>query len=310
MADDFKIALIGQAAFGESVLNALVEHGENIVGVFCPPDREGRPADPIKTAAEAHDIPVLQFRRMRNQDCIDAFLALNADLCVMAFVTDIVPDAILEAPTQGTIQYHPSLLPLHRGPSSINWPIIFGREKTGLTIFWPDKGLDTGPVLLQKETEIGPDDTLGSVYFGRLFPMGVDAMVEAVDMVKAGTAPRIEQNHDDATYEGWCRAEDVVIDWDKTVGEIYNMIRGSDPSPGSGSTFGDDSVRFFRASRSDSDAGGAPGEVTEITDDGFRIAANGGSIFVGRVQQGRQRKVNASEWIEAVGLKVGDRFGG
>ncbi|MCY3544187.1 MAG: methionyl-tRNA formyltransferase [Chloroflexi bacterium] len=309
MADDFKIALIGQAAFGESVLNALVEHGENIVGVFCPPDREGRPADPVKTAAEAHDIPVLQFRRMRNQDCIDAFLALNADLCVMAFVTDIVPDAILEAPTQGTIQYHPSLLPLHRGPSSINWPIIFGREKTGLTVFWPDKGLDTGPVLLQKETEIGPDDTLGSVYFGRLFPMGVDAMVEAVDMVKAGTAPRIEQNHDDATYEGWCRAEDVVIDWDKPVGEVYNLIRGSDPSPGSGSTFGDDSVRFFRASKSDSDAGGAPGEVTEITDDGFRIAANGGSIFVGRVQQGRQRKVNAPEWIEAVGLKVGDRFG-
>ena len=309
MADDFRIALIGQAAFGESVLNALVEHGENIVGVFCPPDREGRPADPIKTAAEAHDIPVLQFRRMRNQDCIDAFLALNADLCVMAFVTDIVPDAILEAPTQGTIQYHPSLLPLHRGPSSINWPIIFGREKTGLTVFWPDKGLDTGPVLLQKETEIGPDDTLGSVYFGRLFPMGVDAMVEAVDMVKAGTAPRIEQNHDDATYEGWCRAEDVVIDWDKSVGEVYNLIRGSDPSPGSGSTFGDDSVRFFRASKSDGDAGGAPGEVTEITDDGFRIAANGGSIFVGRVQQGRQRKVNAPEWIEAVGLKVGDRFG-
>lgn len=314
MADDFRIALIGQAAFGESVLNALVEHGENIVGVFCPPDREGRPADPVKTAAEAHDIPVLQFRRMRNQDCIDAFLALNADLCVMAFVTDIVPDAILEAPTQGTIQYHPSLLPLHRGPSSINWPIIFGREKTGLTIFWPDKGLDTGPVLLQKETEIGPDDTLGSVYFGRLFPMGVDAMVEAVDMVKAGNAPRIEQNHDDATYEGWCRAEDVVIDWDKPVGEIYNMIRGSDPSPGSGSTFGDDSVRFFRASKSDaepgSESGGAPGEVTEITDDGFRIAANGGSIFVGRVQQGRRRKVNAPEWVESVGLKVGDRFGG
>lgn len=309
MADDFRIALIGQAAFGESVMNALVEHGENIVGVFCPPDREGRPADPVKTAAEAHDIPVLQFRRMRNQDCIDAFLALNADLCVMAFVTDIVPDAILEAPTQGTIQYHPSLLPLHRGPSSINWPIIFGRENTGLTIFWPDKGLDTGPVLLQKETEIGPDDTLGSVYFGRLFPMGVDAMVEAVDMVKAGDAPRIEQNHDDATYEGWCRAEDVVIDWDKPVGEVYNLIRGSDPSPGSGSTFGDDSVRFFRASKSDSDADGAPGEVTEITDDGFRIAANGGSIFVGRVQQGRQRKVNAPEWIEAVGLKVGDRFG-
>ncbi len=310
MAEDFRIALIGQAAFGESVLNALVEHGENVVGVFCPPDRAGRAADPLKTAAEGHGIPVLQFRRMRNQDCIDSFMALNADLCVMAFVTDIVPDAILEAPTHGTIQYHPSLLPLHRGPSSINWPIIQGRTNTGLTIFWPDKGLDTGPILLQKETEITPDDTLGSVYFGRLFPMGVDAMVEAVDMVKAGTAPRIEQNHDDATYEGWCRAEDVIIDWDKPVGEIYNMIRGSDPSPGAGTTYGDVSIRFFRANKTDGDADGVPGEITEITDAGFRIAANGGSIFVGRVQQGRERKVNAPEWIESVGLNVGDRFGG
>ncbi len=309
MDKTFRIAVIGQAAFGESVLNALMEHGEDVVGVFCPPDREGRAPDPIKAAAETHGIPVLQFRRMRNQDAIDAFKALNADLCVMAFVTDIVPDAILEAPTHGTIQYHPSLLPLHRGPSSINWPIIQGESKTGLTIFWPDKGLDTGPILLQKETEIGDDDTLGSVYFGRLFPMGVDAMVEAVDLVKSGNAPRIEQNHDDATYEGWCRAADVLIDWQAPVGDVYNMIRGSDPSPGAGTTYGDVSLRLYRASKSDADAGATPGTVTEVTADGFRIAANGGSIFVGRVQAGRGRKVMAPEWSDAVGLKVGDRFG-
>ena len=309
MADDFRIALIGQAAFGESVLNALVEHQENIVGVFCPPDRDGRPADPLKTAAQAHAVPVLQFRRMRNQDAIDAFRALNADLCVMAFVTDIVPDEILEAPAQGTIQYHPSLLPLHRGPSSINWPIIQGETKTGLTIFWPDKGLDTGPILLQKETEIGPDDTLGSVYFGRLFPMGVDAMVEAVNLVKSGNAPRIEQNHADATYEGWCRPADVVIDWNAPVSEIYNMIRGSDPSPGAGSTFGGDALRLYRASKSDAQPEAAPGVITAVTDEGFRIAANGGSIFVGRVQPGRNRKAPAPEWAQSVGLKPGDKLG-
>ena len=309
MADDFRIALIGQAAFGESVLNALVEHQENIVGVFCPPDRDGRPADPLKAAAQAHAIPVLQFRRMRNQDAIDAFRALNADLCVMAFVTDIVPDEILEAPAQGTIQYHPSLLPLHRGPSSINWPIIQGETKTGLTIFWPDKGLDTGPILLQKETQIGPDDTLGSVYFGRLFPMGVDAMVEAVNLVKSGNAPRIEQNHADATYEGWCRPADVVIDWNAPVSEIYNMIRGSDPSPGAGATFGGDTLRLYRASKSDAQPEADPGVITDVTDEGFRIAANGGSIFVGRVQPGRNRKVPATEWAQSVGLKPGDKLG-
>ena len=309
MAGDVRIAVIGQAAFGESVLNALVEKGENVVGIFCPPDREGRRPDPIKVAAESHNVPVLQFRRMRNQDAIDAFKDLNADLCVMAFVTDIVPDEILEAPSKGTIQYHPSLLPLHRGPSSINWPIINGEPKTGLSIFWPDKGLDTGPILLQKETEITPDDTLGTVYFDRLFPMGVDAMVEAVEMVRDGTAPRIVQDESKATYEGWCRAENVVIDWSKTVQEIYNMVRGGDPSPGSGTTFDGKAVQFFKAGRLDGDTAKQAGEVTEITEEGFTVAAKGGAITVGRVQPEGARKIMAPEWIESVGLKVGDKFG-
>lgn len=309
MADDFRVAVIGQAAFGESVLNALVEGGENVVGVFCTPDREGRPVDPIKAAAEKHGVPVFQFRRMRNQDAIDAFLALNTDLCVMAFVTDIVPDAMLEAPKQGTIQYHPSLLPLHRGPSSINWPIIMGDKKTGLSIFWPDKGLDTGPILLQKETEISADDTLGSVYFDRLFPMGVEAMVESVQMVKNGTAPKIVQDESNATYEGWCKAEDAVINWSKPASEIYNLVRGADPSPGAGTTFKGSKIQFFRASSNDVDTGKAPGEIVSVTDTAFEVAASGGSIVVGRVQPEGARKIMSPEWIESVSLKVGDKFG-
>lgn len=309
-SDDFRIALIGQAAFGESVLNALIDRGENVVGVFCPPDREGRPHDPLKTAAAAHGLPALQFRRMRSPEAIDAFRALNADLCVMAFVTDIVPDEILEAPSRGTIQYHPSLLPLHRGPSSINWPIIQGETKTGLTVFWPDKGLDTGPILLQKETDIGPDDTLGSVYFGRLFPMGVDAMAEAVALVKAGSAPRVEQDHAAATYEGWCRASDVIIDWNAMpAAQIYNMIRGCDPSPGAGTTYRGERLRLYRASKSDDAVDAPPGTVVEVSEDGFRVAANGSSLFIARVQPGRSRKAAAAEWAASVALTPGDALG-
>ena len=304
-----RIALIGQAAFGESVLNALVEGGEDIVGVFCPPDREGRPPDPIKAAAETHGIPTFQFRRMRTQPAIDAFVGLNTDLCVMAFVTDIVPDAILTAPTKGTIQYHPSLLPKHRGPSSINWPIIQGETKTGLTIFWPDAGLDTGQVLLQKEIEIGPDDTLGSVYFGRLFPMGVEAMAEAVAMVKAGTAPCIVQDGDQATYEGWCGAQEVIIDWSGSVDQIYNLIRGSDPSPGAGTTLGGKTVQFYKAEKREGDSGKSPGEVTEVTDAGFAVAVKGGTVFIARVQPEGGRKVSAPEWTGSIDLRPGARFG-
>ena len=304
-----RIAVIGQAAFGKDVLAALADNGENVVGVFCPPDREGRPADPIKQEAGERGIPVFQFRRMRRKVAIDAFLGLNADLCVMAFVTDIVPDAILEAPTRGTIQYHPSLLPKHRGPSSMNWPIIWGETITGLSIFWPDKGLDTGPILLQKEVEITQDDTLGSLYFGKLYQMGVDAMVEAVGLVRDGAAPRIDQDHSQATYEGWCRAEDVAIDWTKPVGDIYNLIRGGDPSPGANTTLDGETVAFFRASKTDGDSGKPAGEVLEVTSEGFTVAADGGAITVGRVQPGRERKVMAPEWTERVGLNPGARFG-
>jgi methionyl-tRNA formyltransferase len=247
---------------------------------------------------------------MRDRDAVDAFERLNADLGVMAFVTDIIPEATLEAPTGGTIQYHPSLLPAHRGPSSINWPIIQGEAKTGLTIFWPDTGLDTGPILLQKKVDIGPDDTVGSLYFEKLFPLGVDAMAEAVALVKSGTAPRLTQDESGATYESWCTAEDVVIDWKRPVGEVYNLIRGSDPSPGAGTTFGGEKIRFFRARRHDDGGGETPGEVTTVSDEGFMVAANGGALFVRRVQPESSRKLMAPEWANSVGLRPGARFGG
>ncbi|MDA1189364.1 MAG: methionyl-tRNA formyltransferase [Chloroflexi bacterium] len=303
------IVIIGQAAFGQQVLESLLKNGEKVVGVFCPPDRESRPADPIKTAATGKDVPVFQFKRMRDQKAIDAFLNLKPDLCVMAFVTDIVPMEMLEAPVKGTIQYHPSLLPKHRGPSSINWPIIQGETETGLTIFWPDDGLDTGPVLLQKETVIGSDDTLGSVYFDRLFPMGVEAMVEAVGMVRKGTAPRIEQDHTQATYEGWCKKDEAIIDWGKPVGDVYNLIRGCDPSPGANTTLNGNKVSFFSAERVNGNKGAPAGQVVEITGDGFRVAADGGSIIVRQVQPDGGKKVAAGEWVESVGLQAGARFG-
>ena len=309
MSDDMRIAIIGQAAFGESVLNALVERGENIVAALCPPDREGRAPDPLKVAAEKHGIDVQQFGRMRAKEAIDAFTSFNSDLCVMAFVTDIIPQAILEAPTYGTIQYHPSLLPRHRGPSSMNWPIIQGETRTGLTIFWPDKGLDTGPVLLQKEVEITPDDTLGSLYFGKLFQLGVEAMVEAVDLVKSGVATRIAQDESQATYEGWCGANDVIIDWDRPIGEIYNLVRGSDPSPGAGTTIDGKKIQFFAAEKREVETGRPPGEVTKVSETGFSIAAKGGTLFIKRVQSDGSPKVMAPDWVESVALDVGARFG-
>ena len=304
-----KIAIIGQAAFGKDVLTALVDKNENVVAVLCPPDNPGRPEDPIKSAAIENQIPVIQYKRMRDKEAIAEFLSLNIDLCVMAFVTDIVPDEILEAPHFGTIQYHPSLLPEHRGPSSINWPIIQGKAKTGLTVFWPDKGLDTGPILLQKEFEITKTDTLGSVYFGKLYPAGVEAMVEAVEMVKNGTAPKIEQDHSKATYEGWCRSSDVMIDWNSPGVEIYNLIRGSDPSPGANTLWNQKSIYLFNTSFESSNHDKPPGTITKISDDSFSLSVSGGIITIGRVKVDREAKIMAADFVESHKLKIGDKFG-
>ena len=300
-----RIAIIGQSAFGQSVLEALIDAGSHeIVGVFAAPDTS-RAVEPLATAARERDVPLWQFERMRDAECVQAFESTNADLCVMAYVTDIVPISIIESPKLGTIQYHPSLLPLHRGPSSINWAIINGDKETGLSIFWPDAGLDTGPILMQKSVEIEADDTVGSIYFNRLFPMGVEALIESVELVTSGKAPRIEQDESLATYESWCGNADGRIDWDLDVGTIHNLIRGCDPRPGAWAHWNDEPVRLFGSHISANTLGSPdPGTVVSVDKSGIELAASQGVLKMTRLQVGRGRKIAAVE----TGIKVGDRL--
>ncbi len=306
-----RIVVHGQQAFGKAVLEALLERGENVVGVFCAPDKEGRPEDPLKTFALEKGLTLHQPASWKTEEAAELMQSFDADVCIMAYVTLFVPQKVLDIPRLGTFQYHPSLLPLHRGPSSINWPIIMGATKTGLTIFWPDEGLDEGPVLLQKEVEIGPDDTLGSLYFNHLFPMGVAAMLESLDLVRDGKAPRIEQDHSKATYESWCRKADAEIDWAKPVDEVYNLIRGTNPQPGAWTTLNGQEVKIFDSAKiagSDS-LGGSFGEVVAVSDEGVAVAAAGGAILVKKVRPAGAGKIAAREFAAAEGVEVGSRFG-
>ena len=303
-----RIVINGQQAFGESVLNALVEGGENVIAVYCAPDKEGGRPDPLKEAALARGLPVLQPASFKTPEAADEFTALKPDLCVMAYVTRIVPEEFLDIPTHGTIQYHPSLLPRHRGPSSINWPIIMGETKTGLTIFWPNNGLDTGPILMQKEVAIGDDDTLGSVYFNHLFPLGVEAILESVDLVRAGSAPKVPQDDSLATYESWCKKEDVEIDWSRSVAEVYNLIRGANPQPGAWTTRDGKALQIFDCAKL-AVAGGAPGEVTEVTGEGFAVAARDGRILVKRLRLEGGQKMPAADFVAAAGVKPASVLG-
>ena len=230
-----KLAITGQQDFGRSVLEAFLARGDEVAGVFCAPEKSpGRP-DALKTAAEAKGVRVFQFASLKSAEAKDALKSLNADLGIMAFVLQFAPQEFVNIPKHGTIQYHPSLLPKYRGPSSINWPISLGEKKTGLTIFRPTDGLDEGPVILQKETEISENDTLGTVYFDRLFPMGVKAMLEAADLVVAGKHKEVVQDESQATYEGWFRANESKVNFHNHVSRVHDLIRAADPAPGAGS---------------------------------------------------------------------------
>jgi methionyl-tRNA formyltransferase len=302
-----RIALIGQAAFGEKVLEALLGEGEQVAVVYMPPDPPGGKGNAFKELAEKSGVPICQPARMRDADVFEEYKRFEPDLNVMAFVTDIVPLTILNDPRLGTIQYHPSLLPRHRGASAINWAVINGEMKTGLSIFWPDEGLDTGPLLLQKEVTIEPDDTTGTVYFNKLFPLGVEALVESVGLVKEGRAPKIPQDLSQGEYEPLCKR--MAIDWMYPIDIVYNVIRGCNPSPGAATSYKGQQVKIFDCERRNVSGPRAPGMITQISEDGVLVAANGGSILVKRLQPAGSAKMKAAEFVASAGVQVGDMLG-
>lgn len=302
-----RIAIMGQAAFGAKVLETLTDSGEEVIAAWLPQGKAGTKPDPLQIVAESRRIPVYQPESYKKPDALRVFQQLTPDLLIMAFVTDIIPYDFITTPTRGSICYHPSLLPRHRGGSAINWTLIMGDKETGLTIFWPDAGIDTGPILLQKQVPIDPEDTTGSLYFNRLFPLGVAAIAESVALIKAGKAPRLTQDESLATHEPLCNDKVARIDWERPAEEIYNLIRGCDPQPGAYTFHRGKKVRLFEARRREALPGPRPGDVLSVDKDGFVVAAGGGTIRVGKVRT-ESGKQEAAAFAAEQGLKPGDRF--
>ena len=300
--------MIGQAAFAEETLEKLSSKGEEVVAVYCPPDPASGKFDPVKQKAIALGIPVRQHKSFKAPEVREEFVELNADLAILAFVSFIVPAQVFSVPRLGSLCFHPSLLPKYRGASAINWALIKGETVTGLSLFWVDPGIDTGPVLLQKEVKVDPNDTTGSLYFNKIFPLGIEAIGEAVDLIKKGNPPRIVQDESKATYDPPCGDEHAKIDWSKPAQEVYNLIRGCDPQPGAHTTWQGKMVRIFDA-RMQLQSNSAPaGQVTGIGTEEVTVALNGGTLTVRRMR-GQGGKINAAEFSKQAGLNVGDRLG-
>lgn len=302
-----RLIVMGQQAFGKDVLAKLLDTGtDEVVAVYCEPDRDGKPVDPIKEYALEQGLPVEQPANFDDPAALETLKGFNADLMVMAFVNVFVPEAARDAPTHGSICFHPSLLPKYRGPSAVNWPIIMGDTKSGFSWFYPSDGLDEGDSLMQWECEIGPDDTVIDLYFKKIYPPAVDSVLQVCDLFRAGNPPRIVPDESQATYERRCTTRHSKVNWHAPVAQAYNLIRGTNPAPGAWTTYKGAKLGIFDAARVPGD--GISGRIRAITEDGIEVQSIGGRILVKRVRPEGGGKMPAAEWAAEAGLAVGDEF--
>ena len=306
-----RIAIFGQAAFGRDVMEELRAAGHEIAAVYAPPPG-GRP-DPLAEAATALGLPVLRPARLRRQgqaipEHLETYARHGVELNVMAFTTVILPPEMLAAPARGSLCFHPSLLPRFRGGAAIGWQIICGEPESGVTIFQPDAGIDTGPVVLQYGgVAIADTDTTASLYFEKLYPLGVAAMAEAVAQVADGKARPVPQDESRATAQGLIDDAVARIDWEQPAVVIDRLVRGCDPRPGAHGSWRGETLRLLAgrlAPATAESAAAPPGTVLGREGERLHIAARGGSLEIGAVRLGAGPKLPAA----ACELAAGDRI--
>jgi methionyl-tRNA formyltransferase len=306
-----RIALFGQAPFGRDCLDHLREDGHEIVGVFVPPD-EGRP-DPLAARAEELGLTLIRRRYFRRRTgeaipaALDTYRNLDAELNVLAFVTVFLPREIVDAPKYRSLCFHPSLLPRYRGGTAINWQVILGERESGVSVFVPDEGVDTGPLVVQKGgVEIEPTDTTGSLYFRKLYPLGVQAVVEAVRAVESGTMQPVPQDESRATFQGLVDDTVARLDLKRPAEDLDRLIRGCDPQPGAFIRVRGERVRLYDARLEPAHEADAE-TVACVDEEGIVLAFRGGGVRIGRVR-GDSGKEPAQAFAERIGLRSGERI--
>jgi methionyl-tRNA formyltransferase len=302
-----RLAIFGQAPFGREVTEKLAAAGHEIVGVYAPPDK-GRP-DPLAALAEERGWPLFRHPRFRKkgqaiESIVDEYRALGAELNVLPFTTVILPPEIIDAPKHGSICFHPSLLPAYRGGAALSWQIIEGVSETGVSVFRVDEGVDTGPIVIQRGgVRIEPADTMASLYFDKLYPMGVEAMLDAAAAVADGSARFVVQDESGASEHGLVNNEVARIDWSHDADAIERLVRACDPSPGAWAEADGETIRFFDARREEGRSDAAAGTLLAVEGGRFVIAGAAGTFSVGKARRGDNKKLAASECGVAAGVR-------
>ena len=305
-----RVVFFGTPEFAVPPLEALLGEGFDVVAAVTQPDKpQGRSRStavppPVKVAAEAEGVPVLQPARPSDADFVARLRALAPDVGVVVAYGHILKPDLLAVPRRGMINVHPSLLPELRGAAPVEWAIVNGLEKTGVTIMLMDQGMDSGPILHQIPHHIDAEVTGGELS-EHLSEMGAQALVEALALLETdGLKPR-PQDHARATYAPKLTRATARISWDEPAGRVARVIRGLDPRPGAWTELDGREVKLFGVRVLEE--GGSPGEV-RATDDGLRIATGRGAVEVNEVQPAGKPRMLAADWVRGRGVRAGQRF--
>ena len=305
-----RIVFMGTPDFAVPSLRALLDGGYNVVGVFCQPDRpKGRghklAACPVKEVALKHNIPVFQPERIKREEGVAMLKSCAPDLCVTADFGQLLSQEILDIPPLGTINVHSSLLPKHRGSAPINWSIIKGDKVTGVSTMFTDIGMDTGDMLLMRETPIGEKETAGELS-DRLAVMGAQLLVETLKALEAGTLVRTPQNPEEATYEPKMDKELGRIDWAKPAEEIDCLVRGTTPWPGAFTTVGEGTMKVFEVRVCGDKTDAAPGTVLAADAKvGLVVACGDAQLELIQIQMPGAKRMNAKDYLRGHSIDTG-----
>jgi len=308
-----RILFMGTPAFAVPALEGLVKNGYPVIGVVTQPDRQqgrGRTTapPPVKLVAEGLDLTVLQPEKVRTPDFLETFHRLAPDLVIVAAFGQILPREIIRGQRRGCINIHPSLLPKYRGAAPINWALIRGEEKTGVTIMQMDEGVDSGDILIQDETPIGAEETFGDLH-DRLAKMGSELLLITLAMMETGTLLPRRQDHRLATLAPRLGREDGLIRWKNDARSLVSLIRGLSPSPCAYTFLEGKQLKIYTAGAETTAVTEAPGTVVEETDTGLRIAAGEGYVLLQEMQIEGKKRLAVRDFLRGVRIAPGQVLG-
>ena len=308
-----KIIFMGTPDFSVGTLEALVEAGHEVVLAVTQPDKpKGRGKEmqftPVKECALAHNIPVYQPKKIRESECIEELKKYQADVCVVVAFGQILPKEILEMTPYGCINVHGSLLPKYRGAAPIQWAVLDGEEKTGITTMYMEKGLDTGDMIDKAEVVLDKKETAGSLH-DKLMVLGADLLLETLKKLEDGTAVREKQNDEESCYAKMLSKDMGQIDFTKDAKEIECLIRGMNPWPSAYTSLDGKTMKVWEADVLDAQSKEEPGTIVEVNKKEIIVATGSNDLALHEIQLAGKKRMQVQAFLLGYQVEAGTKLG-